>query len=192
MQKFLGQLWGCELDHSPLNVVAWHGNNVPYKYDLRRFNTIGTVSFDHPDPSIFTVLTSPTSVHGLANLDFVIFPPRWMVAEKTFRPPWFHRNLMNEFMGLIKGEYDAKAEGFVPGGASLHSCMSAHGPDGETCTKAINAELAPAKIDNTMAFMFETSQVLRPSRFALDCPQLQNNYDACWATLPATFDPTRR
>ncbi|HJR30300.1 MAG TPA: homogentisate 1,2-dioxygenase, partial [Pseudomonas sp.] len=192
VQKFLGQLWGCELDHSPLNVVAWHGNNVPYKYDLRRFNTIGTVSFDHPDPSIFTVLTSPTSVHGLANLDFVIFPPRWMVAEKTFRPPWFHRNLMNEYMGLIKGEYDAKAEGFVPGGASLHSCMSAHGPDGETCTKAINAELAPAKIDNTMAFMFETSQVLRPSRFALDCPQLQNDYDACWATLPATFDPTRR
>jgi homogentisate 1,2-dioxygenase len=192
VQKFLGQLWGTQLDHSPLNVVAWHGNNVPYKYDLRRFNTIGTVSFDHPDPSIFTVLTSPTSVHGMANLDFVIFPPRWMVAENTFRPPWFHRNLMNEFMGLIHGEYDAKAEGFVPGGASLHSCMSAHGPDGETCTKAINAELKPAKIDNTMAFMFETSQVLRPSRFALDCPQLQSNYDACWATLPATFDPTRR
>jgi homogentisate 1,2-dioxygenase len=192
VQKFLGQLWGCELDHSPLNVVAWHGNNVPYKYDLRRFNTIGSVSFDHPDPSIFTVLTSPTSVHGLANLDFVIFPPRWMVAEKTFRPPWFHRNLMNEFMGLIKGEYDAKAEGFVPGGASLHSCMSAHGPDGETCTKAINVDLKPSKIDNTMAFMFETSQVLRPSKFALECPQLQDNYDACWATFPATFDPTRR
>jgi len=187
VQKFLG-----ELDHSPFDVVAWHGNNVPYKYDLRRFNTIGTVSFDHPDPSIFTVLTSPTSVHGLANLDFVIFPPRWMVAENTFRPPWFHRNLMNEFMGLIQGAYDAKAEGFLPGGASLHSCMSAHGPDGETCTKAINAELKPAKIDNTMAFMFETSQVLRPSRFALDCPQLQTDYDACWASLPVTFDPIRR
>ena len=192
VQKFLGELWGCELQHSPLDVVAWHGNNVPYKYDLRRFNTIGTVSFDHPDPSIFTVLTSPTSVPGMANIDFVIFPPRWMVAENTFRPPWFHRNLMNEFMGLIQGEYDAKAEGFLPGGASLHSCMSAHGPDGETCTKAINAELAPSKIDNTMAFMFETSQVLRPSQFALECPQLQNNYDACWASLPATFTPNRR
>ena len=192
VQKFLGELWAAELDHSPFDVVSWHGNNVPYKYDLRRFNTMGTVSFDHPDPSIFTVLTSPGSVHGQANVDFVIFPPRWMVAENTFRPPWFHRNLMNEFMGLIQGEYDAKAEGFVPGGASLHSCMSAHGPDGETCTKAINAELAPARIDNTMAFMFETSQVLRPSRFALDCPQLQSSYDACWATLPATSDPTRR
>ena len=192
VQKFLGELWGCELDHSPLNVVAWHGNNVPYQYDLRRFNTLGTVSFDHPDPSIFTVLTSPTSVPGMANLDFVIFPPRWMVAENTFRPPWFHRNLMNEFMGLIVGAYDAKAEGFLPGGASLHSCMSAHGPDGETCTRAITAELAPSKIDNTMAFMFETSQVLRPSRFALDCPQLQSNYDTCWATLPITFNPNRR
>ena len=192
VQKYLGELWGCELDHSPLNVVAWHGNNVPYKYDLRRFNTIGTVSFDHPDPSIFTVLTSPTSVPGLANLDFVIFPPRWMVAENTFRPPWFHRNLMNEFMGLIQGAYDAKAEGFLPGGASLHSCMSAHGPDGETCTKAINAQLQPAKIDNTMAFMFETSQVLRPSQFALECPELQNDYDACWASLPVTFNPNRR
>lgn len=192
VQKFLGELWGCELDHSPLNVVAWHGNNVPYKYDLRRFNTLGTVSFDHPDPSIFTVLTSPTSVPGMANLDFVIFPPRWMVAENTFRPPWFHRNLMNEYMGLIQGSYDAKAEGFLPGGASLHSCMSAHGPDAETCTKAIAADLQPSKIDNTMAFMFETSQVLRPSRFALECPQLQPCYDACWASLPATFNPNRR
>ena len=192
VQKFLGELWDCELDHSPLNVVAWHGNNVPYKYDLRRFNTLGTVSFDHPDPSIFTVLTSPTSVPGLANLDFVIFPPRWMVAENTFRPPWFHRNLMNEYMGLIQGSYDAKAEGFLPGGASLHSCMSAHGPDAETCTKAIAADLQPSKIDNTMAFMFETSQVLRPSRFALECPQLQTSYDACWASLPATFNPNRR
>lgn len=192
VQKFCGQLWGCELQHSPLDVVAWHGNNVPYKYDLRRFNTIGTVSFDHPDPSIFTVLTSPTSVPGMANIDFVIFPPRWMVAEKTFRPPWFHRNLMNEFMGLIKGEYDAKAEGFLPGGASLHGCMSAHGPDAETCAKAIAADLAPNKIDNTMAFMFETSQVLRPTRHALDCPQLQNDYDSCWATLPSTFTPNRR
>ncbi|WP_425929775.1 homogentisate 1,2-dioxygenase [Pseudomonas sp. NyZ201] len=192
VQKFLGELWGCQLQHSPLDVVAWHGNNVPYKYDLRRFNTIGTVSFDHPDPSIFTVLTSPTSVPGMANIDFVIFPPRWMVAENTFRPPWFHRNLMNEFMGLIKGEYDAKAEGFLPGGASLHGCMSAHGPDAETCAKAIAAELAPSKIDNTMAFMFETGQVLRPTRHALDCPQLQNDYDRCWATLPSTFTPNRR
>ena len=192
LQKFCGELWGCELQHSPLDVVAWHGNNVPYKYDLRRFNTIGTVSYDHPDPSIFTVLTSPTSVPGMANIDFVIFPPRWMVAEKTFRPPWFHRNLMNEFMGLIKGEYDAKAEGFLPGGASLHGCMSAHGPDAETCAKAIAADLAPNKIDNTMAFMFETSQVLRASRHALDCPQLQNDYDSCWATLPSTFTPNRR
>ena len=192
VQKFLGELWGCELQHSPLDVVAWHGNNVPYKYDLRRFNTIGTVSFDHPDPSIFTVLTSPTSVPGMANIDFVIFPPRWMVAEKTFRPPWFHRNLMNEFMGLIKGEYDAKAEGFLPGGASLHGCMSAHGPDAETCAKAIAADLAPNKIDNTMAFMFEPGQVLRPTRHALDCPQLQNDYDSCWATLPSTFTPNRR
>ena len=192
VQKFLGELWGCELQHSPLDVVAWHGNNVPYKYDLRRFNTIGTVSFDHPDPSIFTVLTSPTSVPGMANIDFVIFPPRWMVAENTFRPPWFHRNLMNEFMGLIKGEYDAKAEGFLPGGASLHSCMSAHGPDAETCARAIAADLAPSKIDNTMAFMFETSQVLRPTRHALECPQLQADYDTCWATLPSTFTPNRR
>ncbi|MGC1333726.1 homogentisate 1,2-dioxygenase, partial [Pseudomonas sp.] len=141
VQKFHGQLWGCELDHSPLDVVAWHGNNVPYKYDLRLFNTLGTVSFDHPDPSIFTVLTSPTSMPGLANMDFVIFPPRWMVAENTFRPPWFHRNLMNEYMGLIQGAYDAKAQGFVPGGASLHSCMSAHGPDAETCARAVAASL---------------------------------------------------
>jgi len=187
VQKFLGELWACELDHSPLDVVAWHGNHVPYKYDLRLFNTLGTVSYDHPDPSIFTVLTSPSDTHGMANVDFVIFPPRWMVAEKTFRPPWFHRNLMNEFMGLILGAYDAKAEGFAPGGASLHNCMSAHGPDNATTVQAIAVELAPHKIENTMAFMFETGRVLRPSRYALESPQLQRDYDACWSGMAKTF-----
>lgn len=188
VQKFLGELWATELDHSPMDVVAWHGNNVPYKYDLRRFNTMGTVSFDHPDPSIFTVLTSPSAIHGMANIDFVIFPPRWMVAENTFRPPWFHRNLMNEFMGLIAGAYDAKADGFSPGGASLHNCMSAHGPDDVSAEQAINAELKPHKIENTMAFMFETGQVLRPTQQALESPQLQDDYDSCWAGLTKTFD----
>jgi len=192
VQKYLGSLWVTELQYSPLDVVAWHGNNVPYKYDLRRFNTIGTVSFDHPDPSIFTVLTSPTNTAGMANLDFVIFPPRWMVAENTFRPPWFHRNRMNEFMGLIHGAYDAKAEGFSPGGFSLHTCMSAHGPDTETTDKATHEQLQPHKIDQTMAFMFETSQALRPSDFALGCPELQQDYDACWAELPRTFDKHRK
>ncbi|WP_312959398.1 homogentisate 1,2-dioxygenase [Stutzerimonas nitrititolerans] len=192
VQKFLGELWSTELDHSPLDVVAWHGNNVPYKYDLRRFNTIGTVSFDHPDPSIFTVLTSPSAIHGMANIDFVIFPPRWMVAENTFRPPWFHRNLMNEFMGLIAGAYDAKADGFSPGGASLHSCMSAHGPDHVSTEQATSAELKPHKIENTMAFMFETGQVLRPTRQALESPQLQDDYDSCWAGLTKTFDKNEK
>jgi len=192
VQKFLGELWSTELNHSPLDVVAWHGNNVPYKYDLRRFNTIGTVSFDHPDPSIFTVLTSPSAVHGMANIDFVIFPPRWMVAENTFRPPWFHRNLMNEFMGLIDGAYDAKADGFSPGGASLHNCMSAHGPDHVSTEQAIKAELKPHKIENTMAFMFETGQVLRPTRQALESPLLQTDYDSCWAGLHKTFDENQK
>ncbi len=188
VQKFLGELWETQLDHSPFDVVGWHGNNVSYKYDLRRFNTIGTVSFDHPDPSIFTVLTAPGAVHGQANIDFVIFPPRWMVAENTFRPPWFHRNLMNEFMGLIDGAYDAKAEGFMPGGASLHNCMSAHGPDNATAEKAVATALQPHKIENTMAFMFETGKVLRPSQFALECPQLQPDYDACWTGMAKTFN----
>lgn len=189
VQKFLGELWAARLEHTPFDVVAWHGNNVPYKYDLRLFNTVGTVSYDHPDPSIFTVLTSPSAIHGQANVDFVIFPPRWMVAENTFRPPWFHRNLMNEFMGLIDGAYDAKAEGFMPGGASLHNCMSAHGPDNATAEKAMAAELKPHKIEQTMAFMFETGKVLRPSRHALECPQLQSDYDDCWNGISRTFKP---
>ena len=180
IQKFQGGLWTTTLDHSPLDVVAWHGNLAPVKYDLARFNTMGTVSFDHPDPSIFTVLTSPSEVPGTANCDFVIFPPRWMVAEDTFRPPWFHRNLMSEFMGLIHGAYDAKAGGFAPGGASLHNCMSAHGPDRESHAKATVAELAPHKITDTMAFMFESRFVFRPTRFAMETPLLQADYDACW------------
>jgi homogentisate 1,2-dioxygenase len=187
VQKFGGALWATELDHSPLDVVAWHGNLAPYKYDLARFMAINTVSFDHCDPSIFTVLTSPTDAPGTANVDFVIFPPRWMVAEHTFRPPWFHRNVMNECMGLVHGAYDAKAGGFSPGGLSLHACMSAHGPDAETTERAMAAELVPHRIDNTLAFMFETRQVLHPTRHALAMPELQRDYDACWQGLRRHF-----
>jgi homogentisate 1,2-dioxygenase len=185
--KFEGHLWATDLDHSPLDVVAWHGNYAPYKYDLARFNTIGTISFDHPDPSIFTVLTSPTDTPGTANCDFVIFPPRWMVAEHTFRPPFFHRNVMSEFMGLIHGAYDAKAEGFLPGGMSLHNCLSAHGPDRATFDKAVAAELKPHKIADTLAFMFETRLAIRPTSFALETPALQRDYDACWAGFEKMF-----
>lgn len=191
VQKYGGTLWTTTLDHSPLDVVAWHGNNAPCKYDTARFNTINTVSFDHPDPSIFTVLTSPTTAPGVANMDFVIFPPRWMVAEDTFRPPWFHRNVMNECMGLVHGVYDAKAEGFLPGGVSLHPRMSAHGPDAATTERAIAAELVPHRIGGTLAFMFETGQVIRPTRFAMECPQLQPGYDHCWDGIPKSFRGTR-
>ncbi len=185
--KFQGNLWEAEIDHSPLDVVAWHGNYAPYKYDLARFNTINTVSFDHPDPSIFTVLTSPSDTPGAANVDFVIFPPRWMVAEHTFRPPYFHRNVMSEFMGLIFGQYDAKEEGFAPGGASLHNCMSAHGPDADSFEKASNADLAPQRYDDTLAFMFESRFVIRPTRFAMETPALQKNYFECWQGLKKNF-----
>jgi homogentisate 1,2-dioxygenase len=185
--KFLGNLWAAEIDHSPLDVVAWHGNYVPYKYDLATFNCINTVSFDHPDPSIYTVLTAPTAAPGMANVDFGIFPPRWLVAEHTFRPPWFHRNVMNEFMGLIKGEYDAKAEGFLPGGASLHNCMSGHGPDTETFERASNAELKPQRLDNTLAFMFETQLVVCPTKFAMETKILQHEYFECWQGLKKHF-----
>ena len=185
--KFLGRLWDAVVDHSPLDVVAWHGNYAPYKYDLSRYNCINTVSFDHPDPSIYTVLTSPSVLPGTANVDFVIFPPRWMVAEHTFRPPWFHRNMMNEFMGLVFGAYDAKAEGFLPGGASLHNCMSGHGPDAETWEKASSAELKPVKLDNTLAFMFETGLPVRPTKFALETKILQHEYYECWQGLKKHF-----
>ena len=156
MQKFGGALWAADYDHSPLDVVGWHGNYAPYIYDLATFMTIGTISFDHPDPSIFTVLSSPSATPGVANADFVIFPPRRLVAEGTFRPPWYHRNVMSEFMGLIRGVYDAKAEGFLPGGASLHNSRSSHGPDAATYARASTADLVPAKLDDTLAFMFET------------------------------------
>ncbi|MBC7990177.1 MAG: homogentisate 1,2-dioxygenase [Luteimonas sp.] len=188
--KFQGHLWRASIDHSPLDVVGWHGNYAPYKYDLRRFNAIGSISFDHPDPSIFTVLTSPSDTHGTANMDFVIFPPRWLVAQHTFRPPWFHRNVASEFMGLVHGAYDAKAEGFAPGGASLHNCMSGHGPDAQTFDKASNADLSePDVIGDTMAFMFETRAVIRPTRQALDAPHRQRDYQHCWAGLTRRFTP---
>ena len=190
--KFDGGFWTTEVDRSPLDVVAWHGTHVPYKYDLANFMAIGTVSVDHPDPSIFTVLTSPSPDPGTANVDFVIFPPRWMVAEHTFRPPWFHRNVMNEFMGLVEGVYDAKADGFAPGGASLHNCMVGHGPDAAIFEAASNATRAPEKIDGTLAFMLETRYVLRPTPFARDTPLLQADYQDCWADLKDSFDPTRR
>ena len=191
--KFMGHCWSARIDHSPLDVVAWHGNNVPYRYDLRRFNTLGSISYDHPDPSIFLVLQSISDTPGVDNIDFVIFPPRWLVAQDTFRPPWFHRNVASEFMGLIAGSYDAKAEGFIPGGASLHNCMSGHGPDAATFEKASRADTSrPQQVTDTMAFMFETRTVIRPTRFALELPQLQQDYAQCWQGLRSHFTPGTR
>jgi homogentisate 1,2-dioxygenase len=187
VQKFEGNLWAADLDHSPLDVVAWHGSYVPYKYDLANFMAINTVSFDHPDPSIFTVLTSPSGLPGTANLDFVIFPPRWQVADHTFRPPWFHRNVMSEYMGLVRGTYEAKSSGFAPGGASLHNCLAAHGPDRDTYAQASSAELRPYYLADTLAFMFETRLVCRPTRFALETPALQRDYDECWSGFGKSF-----
>jgi homogentisate 1,2-dioxygenase len=184
VQKFLGKLWTTNLGRSPMDVVAWHGNYAPWKYDLARFNTIGSVSFDHPDPSIFTVLTSPSDVPGTANVDFVIFPPRWMVAENTFRPPWFHRNVMSECMGLISGAYDAKADGFNPGALSLHNQMSGHGPDVASWKGASEAELKPHKIDGTMAFMIESRWVFHPTDHALETGALDEDYDQVWTGFP--------
>jgi homogentisate 1,2-dioxygenase len=185
--KFGGNLFACEVGNSPFDVVAWHGNYAPYRYDLRKFNTIGSISFDHPDPSIFTVLTSNSHEVGVANCDFVIFPDRWLVAENTFRPPWYHRNIMSEYMGLVFGQYDAKEEGFVKGGGSLHNSFSAHGPDAEGFEKATNAETKPQKLSDTLAFMFETRYILRPTEFALETPHLQKNYHECWQGLQKNF-----
>ena len=188
--KFQGHLWRAAIGHSPLDVGAWHGNHAPYRYDLRRFNTIGSISFDHPDPSIFLVLTSPSDTPGVGNMDFVIFPPRILAAQDTFRPPWFHRNIASEFMGLIHGAYDAKADGFAPGGCSLHNCMTGHGPDAATFEKASNSDTSkPDYITGTMAFMFEARNVIRPTRQALDAAHRQRDYQACWAGLKKHFDP---
>lgn len=187
VHKFGGQLWRQSLSHNPLDVVAWHGNLTPYKYDLTKFNVINTVSFDHPDPSIFTVLTSQTTKAGTANVDFVIFPPRWMVAENTFRPPYYHRNMMSEFMGLIYGQYDAKNEGFLPGGSSLHNCMVPHGPDEEVFSKASCAPLKPEYLDKTLAFMFESSGLYQATDFALSSEIRDLDYSQCWQSLKKHF-----
>ncbi|GAB3735219.1 homogentisate 1,2-dioxygenase [Luteimonas pelagia] len=186
--KFQGHLWRAPIGHSPLDVVGWHGNYAPCKYDLRRFNTIGSISFDHPDPSIFLVLHSPSETPGTSNMDFVIFPPRWLVAQDTFRPPWFHRNVASEFMGLVHGAYDAKAEGFAPGGCSLHNSFTGHGPDAATFEKASGADLSkPDVIRDTMAFMFESRAVIRPTAQALEAAHRQRDYQACWAGLRKHF-----
>lgn len=183
VRKFGGKLFSTTQQQSPFNVVAWHGNLVPYKYNTKHFNTIGSVSFDHPDPSIFTVLSSASDTPGTANCDFVIFPPRWLVAEDTFRPPWFHRNVMSEFMGLVHGQYDAKLEGFLPGGMSLHNCMVPHGPDADATIKASNAQLAPHKLDNTLAFMFESRYRYNLTEFALKENPPDPKYADCWAGI---------
>ncbi len=190
--KWGGELFVTDLPHSPIDVIAWHGNYAPYKYDLRTFSPIGAIGFDHPDPSIFTVLTSPSETAGTANIDFVIFPERWAVAENTFRPPWYHMNIMSEFMGLIYGVYDAKPQGFTPGGISLHNCMLPHGPDREAFDHASNSELKPVKLTGTMAFMFETRFPQRITSFAANTPTLQADYADCWQGLEKRFDPNKR
>lgn len=190
--KWGGNLWAAEISQSPLDVVAWHGNYAPYKYDLRRYSPVGPVLFDHADPSIFTVLTSPSETPGTANIDFVLFSDRWLVAENTFRPPWYHMNVMSEFMGLVYGQYDAKTGGgFVPGGASLHNTMLPHGPDRDAFERASNAELKPHKLENTLAFMFETRFPQRVTAFAANSGILQEDYGDYGHKLTKHFDPAR-
>ena len=188
--KWCGQFHATEIDHSPLDVVAWHGNYAPVKYDLRTYCPIGAILFDHPDPSIFTVLTAPSGVPGTANIDFVLFRERWMTMENTFRPPWYHKNVMSELMGNIYGEYDAKPQGFVPGGISLHNMMLPHGPDNEAFEKATFADLRPEKLDNTMSFMFETRFPQQLTEFAAKEAPLQDTYIDCWDSLKKRFDGT--
>jgi homogentisate 1,2-dioxygenase len=178
--KFMGRLWRAPIDHSPLDVVAWHGNCAPLRYDLSRFNTMGTVSHDHPDPSIYTVLTSPSDTPGVANLDFVVFPPRWLVAEDTFRPPWFHRNVMSEFMGLVHGAYDTRSAGFLPGGFTLHNALAGHGPDPDTFERASSAPLAPLKLADTLAFLLESRYPMRVTGYAFGLPERQRDYQRLW------------
>ena len=185
--KFAGRYHRAQVEHSPLDVVAWTGNSAPYKYDLSRFNVMGSVSYDHPDPSIYTVLSSPSDTAGVANIDFVIFPPRWIVAEDTFRPPWYHRNIMSEFMGLIEGSYDAKEEGFVPGGSSLHNCMSAHGPEAAVFEKASTVELQPDRYEDTMAFMLESRYLIQPTPWAMETELRQRDYTRCWDGIEKNF-----
>ena len=194
--KWNGALWQADIAQSPLDVVAWHGNYAPYKYDLRRYSPVGPVLFDHADPSIFTVLTAPSETPGTANVDFVCFPDRWTVAEDTFRPPWYHMNVMSEFMGLIYGQYDAKPpvagkRSFVPGGFSLHNAMLPHGPDTEAFEKASAATLAPHKLEGTMAFMFESRHMQHLTHLSATTPHRQDGYQDCWANLAKHFDPTR-
>ena len=188
--KWCGQFHKTKIDHSPLDIVAWHGNYAPYKYDLKSYCPVGAVLFDHPDPSIFTVLTAPSGHVGTANIDFVLFRERWMVAENTFRPPWYHKNVMSELMGNIYGEYDAKPTGFVPGGMSLHNMMLPHGPDKEAFEKASNANLGPNKLNQTMAFMFETRFPQHLTNFAANQASLQEDYIDCWTSLKKKFDGT--
>jgi homogentisate 1,2-dioxygenase len=185
--KWCGKFYETKIGHSPLDVVAWHGNYAPYKYDLRTFSPVGAILFDHPDPSIFTVVTAPSGEEGTANVDFVIFPERWSVAEHSFRPPWYHMNIMSEFMGLIYGQYDAKPDGFVPGGISLHNCMLPHGPDATAFERASTVELKPQKLTNTLAFMFETRYPQHLTSYAASVETLQNDYIECWSALDKKF-----
>ena len=187
--KALGRLYLTEIKQSPLDVVAWHGNYAPVKYDLSRFSPVGSVLFDHPDPSIYTVLTSASERAGTANVDFVIFPERWIVMEDSFRPPWYHMNVMSEFMGLVHGVYDAKPNGFVPGAMSLHNALLAHGPDAEAFEKASSKSLVPERMSDTLAFMFETRYPLLPTAYASQLQLIDAGYPDCWDGLQRMFAP---
>ena len=191
INKFGGGMFRATRSRSPYNVVAWHGNYAPYKYNMDNFVTMNSVSVDHPDPSIYTVLTCQTDTPGVALCDFVIFPPRWMVMDHSFRPPYYHRNCMTEFMGMVYGSYDAK-KGFVPGGSSLHSCMTPHGPDAETFYGASTAELKPEYFSGGLAFMFETTLMLHVTDYAKSGPHREVDYQSCWEGLPKMFDPSKR
>ncbi|HEY3498273.1 MAG TPA: homogentisate 1,2-dioxygenase, partial [Polyangiaceae bacterium] len=191
--KLGGALYEARQDHSPFDVVAWHGNHCPYVYDLALFTPAGYTRVDHPDPSIHTVLSAPLDERGTHSLDLVVFPPRWDATEGTFRPPYFHRNATTEINGIVR-EVSSPGSMFVPGCLFLTPSMTPHGPVAAGVERAFSLSDAEADkphrySENACWFQFETALPFSLTPWARNAPHRLHDWHSKWGSYRSYFDP---
>ena len=174
-----GDLWRTTVNASPFDVVAWHGRYAPFKFDLMDFNAYWGANWDHSDPSILTVLTSPHDDHGRNAVDFAVFRGRWDATQDTFRPPYMHRNSAVEFNAVIKSPRTKGA--YRPGAVTYTPYLMPHGVSVSGYEAAVgqsdeHANEPRRSSDDELWIQFESTYLLRVMPWILDSPQRDRAY----------------
>lgn len=192
--KFGGALSEATQDHSPFDVVGWHGAYLPLAYRFSAFSPVSNTAFDHTDPSAFTVLSAALDEEGANALDLVVFPARWDPTEHTFKPPYFHRNVTTEINGII--EDPSLNAPFTTGMVFVTPSMTPHGVRAGAVerflAKSDEAADRPTKSSSkSLWFQFETALHFHRTEWAKRTDLAKEDWPDVWGEYGVHFDPRR-